>query len=360
MDTGNVAVASPRMILDSLTSCVLALDLELRVIFVNESLAHRLGTEPAACEGRLATELFASIVADVPVRQTPLYRAHALLGSLRVQSREVQCTEGTRVIHWREDSGPLRDSSGQLTGRWFAYHDVSWEKTIDQMKSDFISIASHELRTPMTSIKGAIDLILAGCAGEVSAETLELLGVARLASERMIRLISDLLDLSKIEAGQIGLKPTPLNLAEVVEQCLRSLKVVAAADHITLTLKCPEHFPSIEADSDRIEQVVTNLVYNAIKFSPHDGEVTVELSLDGQWVCCGVADQGCGIKEKDLDRIFGKFQRASSPLRGASTGLGLAISRALILEHGGQIWAESQPGKGSRFVFRLPLPSRQA
>ena len=348
------ATVSPATILDSLTSGILAIDLEGRVTFVNAALAKRLGVDKDACEGRPATELFSSIINGVPVRHTPLYRAQSLPNNARTQSREVQCTDGSQITHLREDSAPLRDASGQLIGRLFAYHDLSWEKTMDQMKSDFISIASHELRTPMTSIKGAIDLILGGCTGGANPETVELLEVARTAGERMIRLINALLDLSKIEAGQIGLKLVPLNVTEAAERCLRTLKPFAAGDQITLTLKTPEDLPLTNADSDRIEQVITNLVSNAIKFSPAQGEVTVELSSDDRWVCCSVSDQGCGIKEEDLDRIFGKFQQAGSPLRGASTGLGLAITRALVMEHGGKIWAESQLGEGSRFIFWLP------
>jgi signal transduction histidine kinase len=341
--------------LDSLTSGILAVDLESRVIFINAALAQRLGVEKDACQGRPAIELFRSVTAGVTLWRMPLYRVHTFLDSPRPQSREVECTDGSQVVHLREDSGPLHDGAGRLVGRIFAYHDLSWEKTIDQMKSDFISIASHELRTPMTSIKGAIDLILGGCTGGASKETAELLEVARSACDRMIRLINDLLDLSKIEAGQIGLKLAPLDLRDVAARSLNSLRLLAASDQITLQLVVPEQFPQTKADEDRIEQVITNLVSNAIKFSPASSEVTVELSVDEQWICCSVADQGCGIKEEDLDRIFGKFQQASSPLRGASTGLGLAITRALVLEHGGKIWAESREGQGSRFVFWLPL-----
>jgi signal transduction histidine kinase len=267
--------------------------------------------------------------------------------------------DGEQIVHLREDSSPLRDSSGRLIGRLFAYHDQSWEKTVDQMKSDFISIASHELRTPMTSIKGGIDLVLKGRTGEISTETAELLEVARTACDRMIRLINDLLDLSKIEAGQIGLKLESLDLRVVAERSLHSLRPLANNDCIRLTLLVPEELPTINADPDRMEQVITNLVSNAIKFSPANSEVIVGLSSDHKGICCSVSDQGSGIKEEDLDRIFGKFQQASMPLRGASTGLGLAITRALVMEHGGKIWAESS-GQGSRFVFWLPLGVRSS
>jgi signal transduction histidine kinase len=179
----------------------------------------------------------------------------------------------------------------------------------------------------------------------------------------MVRLINDILDLSKLEAGQIQIKLHPLYLADAVEQSMRSLKTLAAKDEITLTLECPQELPQVTADRNRIEQVITNLLSNAIKFSPAKGEVRVDLSTDGEWVTCGVSDQGCGIKEEDIERIFGKFQQAGSPQRGTGTGLGLSIAQALITEHKGRIWAESSLGKGSRFVFCLqasPLPRTEA
>ncbi|MBZ5653542.1 MAG: cell wall metabolism sensor histidine kinase WalK [Acidobacteriia bacterium] len=352
------SLSATRMIVDSLTSGILAVDLDMRVLFVNAALAQRLGIQKEACEGKPAQKLFDSVISEVPLRQAPLYRLQDTRASLRAQSREVQCRDGSRLIHLREDSAPLKDESGQLVGRLFAYHDLSWEKTVDQMKSDFISIASHELRTPMTSIKGGIDLILGGCVGEVGGDAVELLQVAQTACDRMIRLINDLLDLSKIEAGQIQLKLEPLNLVEVAERSLRSLKPLATQDQIILKLNVPQDLPSVQADSDPIEQVVTNLVANAMKFSPACGEVCLELSANESWVSCSVSDQGCGIQEADLDRIFGKFQQASSPQRGGGTGLGLAITHALVTEHGGKIWAESQVGHGSRFVFCLPRAAR--
>jgi signal transduction histidine kinase len=252
----------------------------------------------------------------------------------------------------------LREVSGAVTGRLYSYHDLSWEKTIDQMKSEFISIASHELRTPMTSIKGSVDLILGGCTGEINKEALELLEVAHGACDRMIRLINDILDLSKIEARQIKLKLAPIQLGDAVDYSLRSLKSIAEQDGISFKVESSQDLPFVEADRDRIEQVVTNLVFNAIKFSPAKGEITVSLWADDGWVSCSVADQGHGIKEEDLDRIFGKFQQLGSPQRGGGTGLGLAITHALITEHRGKIWVESRVGEGSRFVFRLPKADR--
>lgn len=341
-------------VLDSLTSGVVAVDLESRVIYVNSALARRLAIDRNAYLGKPAAYLFDAVTSGIPPKEAPLYRLDPRRDSERSLSRDVEWMEGGRTAQLREDSSPLLDASGQLVGRLFAYHDLSWEKTVDQMKSEFISIASHELRTPMTSIKGSVDLILAGCAGSVSPEALELLEVAHSACDRMIRLINDILDLSKIEAGQMQLKLSLVDLTDIVENALRSLKTLAGQDNITLRIESAPRVPPVRADRDRLEQVITNLVSNAIKFSPASGEVGVQVYWEQGWVTCAVSDQGRGIEEKDLDRIFGKFQQVGKPVRGGGTGLGLAITHALVSEHKGKIWVESRVGEGSRFVFRLP------
>ena len=351
--------SSSTSILDSLTSGILAVDLDSRVLFVSAALCRRLGIDRDAWLGKPAAGLFGPANPRISAKRSALYRLDPRRDGPKSEYREIEWSDGNRIVHLREDSSPLYDQAGQLTGRLFAYHDLSWEKTIDQMKSEFISVASHELRTPMTSIKGSVDLILGGCVGEVSSEALELLEVAHSACDRMIRLINNILDLSKIEAGQIQLNLEWIDLAIVVERSMRSLNALAGQAGITLKQDFPNGLPPVEADRDRIEQVITNLVSNAIKFSPANGEVEICLSADNGWIRCSVSDQGCGIAEKDLSRIFGKFQQAGLPQRGAGTGLGLAITYALVTEHKGKIWAESRIGEGSRFVFCLPVAVRR-
>ena len=345
-------------IIDSLTSGILAVDKEGRVLFVNLALSRRQGIDPDACVGKRASELFGTLNPRTSIKRSPLHRLRRR-DDMRNMYRDVEWSDGNRIVHLREDSSPLLDKSGHLIGRLFAYHDLSWEKTIDQMKSEFISIASHELRTPMTSLKGSVDLIRGGCAGEVSAEAMDLLEIAHSACNRMIRLINNILDHSKIEAGEIQLNLTSIDLKDVAERSIRNLGPLAAQDGITLNVECSSELPRIEVDEDRIEQVITNLLSNAIKFSPAQGQVSIHLSADNVWVRCSVSDQGCGIEEKDLDRVFGKFQQLASPKRGTGTGLGLAITHALVTEHRGKIWVESRPGEGARFVFCLPIDARR-
>ena len=346
-------------ILDSLTSGILAVDLDNRVLFVSAALCRRLGIDRDDWLGKPAMGLFGAANPHISAKRTALYRLDPRRDGARTEYREIQWTDGNRIVHLREDSSPLYDQAGQLIGRLFGYHDLSWEKTIDQMKSEFISVASHELRTPMTSIKGSVDLILGGGLGEVSPGVLELLEVAQSGCDRMIRLINNILDLSKIEAGQIKLRLELIDLAEVVERSLRSMNALAAQAEITWKPIFPSGLPLVEADKDRMEQVITNLLSNAIKFSPAKGEIEISLSSDNEWVRCSVSDQGCGIAEKDLNRIFGKFQQAGRPQRGTGTGLGLAITYALVTQHKGKIWVDSQVGKGSSFVFCLPVTARR-
>lgn len=347
----------PTEVLDSLASGILALDLENRILFLNRALARRLGVEREQWLGRPLADL-AELVE--PHLSPQVFRERLELpADLRAaRSEELEWRLGNQVLWLREDSGALRDASGRVVGRLLAYHDISREKAIDRMKSEFIAVASHELRTPMTSIKGSVDLILSGFAGEVSTGTQELLEIAQKGCDRLIRLINDILDLAKIEAGQLRLKLVRMDLTEAVERSIRGVKSLADQSEVALRLVRSEDLPVVEADKDRMEQVITNLLSNAIKYSPPKGEVVVELCALDNWLQCSVCDQGCGIPESDLHRVFGKFQQVADAPRKHGTGLGLAISQALVLEHDGRIWVESRVNEGSRFIFRLPtVPS---
>ncbi len=274
-----------------------------------------------------------------------------------VVMREFAIQTGDRTLYLRQDASPWRDGAGKIQGCVFAFHDVSREKAIDRMKTEFISVASHELRTPMTSIKGSIDLVLSGFAGQICPETQELMEIAHKSCDRLIRLINDILDLAKIEAGQVKLKKTLLDLTDPVERSIRGVKSYADQVAVKIVFQRPDAVPAVNADKDRIEQVVTNLLSNAIKFSPENGQITVDLCTGGAWIECSVRDQGCGIAEQDLEKVFGKFQQVGDSPRKGGTGLGLAIAQGLVQEHGGKIWVESKVNEGSRFVFRLPVAS---
>lgn len=230
-------------------------------------------------------------------------------------------------------------------------------RAMDRVKSEFIATVSHELRTPMTAIKGSLGLALAGAAGGLDGDLRELLTIAQNNSDRLIRLINDILDLSRIDAGKLSLRLGPVDLAAVARRSVRELDALAAQRQVRVALDLPGGLPPVLADADRIGQVLVNLLSNALKFTDNGGKVRVSAEQSGDWVTMRVADTGIGIPHAHLKAIFERFHRVDNAAsrRTGGTGLGLAICQAIVAEHGGRIWAESEPGKGSTFSFTLPV-----
>jgi PAS domain S-box-containing protein len=237
---------------------------------------------------------------------------------------------------------------------------------VERMKSEFVSTVSHELRTPLTSIRGSLGLIEGGVMGELPAPALDMVRIARSNTERLIRLINDMLDLEKIEAGKLELHLQRLDAAELLHATLAALEGVAGAARVRLVAEAAPGL-LVRGDRDRLQQVLTNLVSNAVKFSPEGGEVRAralpeEGAHGAQAMRFEVVDQGPGIPEAARGRLFGKFQQLdSSDTRSkGGTGLGLAISQAIVAQHGSRIEVESPPGRGATFRFRLPREASPA
>jgi signal transduction histidine kinase len=342
-------------VLDSVPGGVLAVDNAGRIVHLSHGFAGIFRVPTTDWIGRQLSELARHFQPALSSAEDHFDFAGWAAQPDARRSRELKLARGDSIIYLREDSGPWRGAAGAIIGRVFAYHDISREKAIDQMKSDFIGTASHELRTPMTSIKGAIDLVLSGFAGDVAKETRELLSIGQKNCERLIRLVNEILDIAKIEAGKIKLKLESSDPSVPVEDAVRAVASFAGQHGVKVVMERPDSVPPAMLDKDRIEQVVINLLSNAIKFSPDNGTVRVRISCEGPWFQCSVIDQGCGIAEPDLPKVFGKFQQVGDSPRMGGSGLGLAIARGLVGEHGGRIWVESQLGCGSCFSFRIPL-----
>ncbi len=228
---------------------------------------------------------------------------------------------------------------------------------LDRAKSEFVSIASHELRTPLTSIKGSLGLLSNDIVGTLDVESKEMVLVAEQETDRLVRLINDMLDLAKIESRSLTLKKDWLILNELLKKTALGLKGFATAADVNIVVQCHDDSCEVEIDSDRIQQVLTNLISNAIKYSPDKGIVRIVSVLNQQGlveIC--VTDQGPGISADNQNLIFEKFRQAtdSSNHLVKGTGLGLAISKALIAEHNGDIGVRSKDGEGSTFFFTLP------
>jgi len=261
-------------------------------------------------------------------------------------------------------TAPVAGEDGSETiGRIIALRDITRERELDKMKTDFISVVSHELRTPLTSLKGYTDLLLSGAAGETTELQAEFLGIIQLSTTRLSNLINDILDISRIESGTLQIKHEPIDYQKIVADTLRLMKAAADAKQIRLDSALPEFIPPVRGDADKVTQVLTNLVSNALKYTPEGGWVKVSLELSGEaGVTTCVADSGIGVTPEDQKKLFQKFFRAdnSSTREAGGTGLGLVIAKTLVELMGGAIWLESEPnqsepGHGSRFYFTLPL-----
>jgi signal transduction histidine kinase len=237
-------------------------------------------------------------------------------------------------------------------------------KTLDETKDDFISMASHQLRTPLTSVKGYLSMVLEEDAGKLTKMQREMLGQAFLSSQRMVYLIADLLNVSRLKTGKFIIETAPVNLADVVEQELVQLEETAAARSLTLQYDKPDHFPEIMLDETKIRQVIMNFADNAIYYTPAGGRITVQLLDKGSTVEFRVVDTGIGVPRNEQPHLFTKFYRAGNArqARPDGTGLGLFMAKKVVLAQGGSLLFESKEGKGSTFGFvfskaRVAVPS---
>jgi signal transduction histidine kinase len=228
-------------------------------------------------------------------------------------------------------------------------------KALDRSKSEFLSIASHEVRTPLTVMKSSLDILVNTGQFSYSTDQRQLIAFCQESVERLIRLVKDILDVSKIEAGVLRVQFMPTSLNELVEKCLFWVPQLPGGQGIEVEARLPASPAMVSADPNRITQVLENLISNALKFSKPGGKVTIELREHEREVEVVVSDQGKGIATEDLERIFGKFYQVeeSATREQGGTGLGLAICKGIIAAHRGRIWAESELGRGSRFHFTL-------
>lgn len=226
-----------------------------------------------------------------------------------------------------------------------------------QAKTDFISFVSHELKQPMTAIKGYTDLLVKGLAGDLTEAQRSFLEVIRSNVNRMDTMVQELLDISRIEAGRLRLEIGQVALREAVEEAVRVIRQEVEAKRQTLEVDIAEPLPPVRADRNRVVQILTNLLSNAYKYTPEEGRIRVTVQPNGEFVVCSVSDTGIGIAPEEQEQLFTKFFRSQhSAVRNVpGTGLGLVITKNLVELQGGQIWVESEPGKGSTFTFTLPV-----
>ncbi len=283
--------------------------------------------------------------------------ARALAGeSVINQELEIHHPDG-RVFPILASGAPLRNDLGHVAGAVVAFQDISRLREVDRMKSEFVSVVSHELRTPLTSIRGSVQLLLDDPYAVADPEHKQLLQIALNNCERLVRIINDILDVAKIESGNITLHRKPVNVADIVRQSIQVVEGPARAAQVAIDARLPARLRPVMVDPDRIVQALVNLLSNAVKFAPQGSTIAITAAGSDSMITLAVSDQGEGIAPENLHRLFQKFQQvdSSSSRRKGGTGLGLAITKSLVEQHGGRIHVDSEVTKGTRFSFTLPV-----
>jgi two-component system phosphate regulon sensor histidine kinase PhoR len=341
--------------LTSMVEGVMVLDYRGRVLQVNPALERMFGVTRAETRGRQVSELF---------RHPELNQLVSNVLASRVgQEDEIVLAPSGRCLHIEASvAGGQQDNEACVV---LVFHDITELRRLENIRKDFVANVSHELRTPLTSIKGYVEALLDG--GRDDPDTsVRFLDIILKQSDRLNLILEDLLQLSKIESGQVQFKREPLHIGSVVERTIAMIKPLADKKHHRLIAQVSSDLPLVNGDQERLVQVLANLVDNAIKYTPEGGQITVTASRipvtenrtepqqDG--IELSVADTGIGIPEQDRPRVFERFYRVdkarSRELGG--TGLGLAIVKHIVEGHGGQVWVEGNRPTGSRFVVWLP------
>jgi two-component system phosphate regulon sensor histidine kinase PhoR len=262
----------------------------------------------------------------------------------------------SREMFLRAHTAPVRNDLGEIMGSVTVLQDISYLKELDKMKSEFIAMVAHELRSPIATVEQQLTVIIGGMAGELNEKQQQMMTRAKERARSVLTLIKDLLDFSKIEAGKMVQYKEPLSLAEVIPRVVEVMKADAAGKDIRIEILHPLSGSIIQADQNSMEGIFNNLISNAIKYTPDGGRVTIGLDDDEGFVRVSVTDTGIGIKDEDIPRIFDKFYRvkSSDTRQIVGTGLGLSIVKSIVDAHMGTISVESTEGKGTTFSILLP------
>jgi two-component system sensor histidine kinase VicK len=252
---------------------------------------------------------------------------------------------------------PIMRKEEQI-GTLIVLHNITREKMIERMKTEFVSLAAHQLRTPLSAIKWTLRMLLDGDLGKITEEQKDFIEKTYKSNERMINLINDLLDVTRIEEGKYLYKPVLANLEAVIQFVVNSYEEEIERKKIKLEFKKPKKkLPQVKGDVEKIGLVIQNLLDNAIKYTPPDGEVTISLKSGKKEIEFSIKDTGVGIPKDQQERVFTKFFRGANVIRMETegSGLGLFINKNIIEAHGGKIWFKSEKGKGTTFYFTLPV-----
>jgi len=345
-----------KLILQSIADGVYTVDRSLRILTFNPAAERITGWPATQARGQLCSAVFQDMDGDGASHHTRLIQ-QALESGHPVSSGQdepaIRSLNG-RKIFLSSSAAPLLNREGTVVGAVVAFRDVSAEREFDQLKSDFISLVSHELRSPLTSISASVELMLESPHDQSLLQ--EMLTIVHSQSQNLIQFVEDILDISQIEAGQIKVRQEPVTLLPTLRKIVRDFQ--KQTNQHRLMIKSPDQIPFVLADRGKVEMVINNLIKNAIKYSPDGGRILVEIldPMNGE-IVVNVIDEGIGIPPEHLEKIFDRFYRVDTgdDRKIYGHGLGLHISKQLVELQGGRIWVRSKEGQGSCFSFCLPV-----
>lgn len=335
---------------------VLVVDTESKLLLINPVATRALGlTGPALglpIDNALAADELITLLNETAVAGRFLMRELPLATAGTASDGQPRTFQALAAPIYR-----ATELGEQIGGVVVVLRDITAQKELERMKSNFLSVISHELKTPLHSIKGFVDIILMGKTGPVTELQRDFLGTVQEQTGHLQRLIEDLLEFSRLESGQIKLRPVPLPPNELVALVVEKLQPLAERKNLHLTVALPANLPDFEVDPMRMEQVLTNLVENAIKFTPDNGEVQVRGWAREDMIELAVVDSGIGVPVGERERIFERFYQVdnSARRRYKGTGLGLTICKHIVTQHGGRIWVDGGAAGGSEFHILVPL-----
>ena len=356
-----------RVFMETATDLMAITDKGGKYTYVNDSMARTLGYSKEELIGMHVTQVLKREAVEKDFKPNwdkfVINREISLETTfLTKEGKEICCEIKTLAVY---------DSDGNYVGSRAVHRDITERKRMEQelvektaqaeaasqYKSEFLAHMSHELRTPLNVIIGFSELMLDGVPGKVNEEQKQCLSDVLTSSQHLLSVINEVLDLAKIESGEVELKLSNIRLTGVIQSLRNEMMPILTAKKQSLEVNVEEGLPMVRADRNRVRQVLLNLLSNASKFTPESGKLKVEAVRENNWCRISVVDNGIGIKKDDQERIFEQFSQLDSNLtkEEGGTGLGLAIVKQIIEKHGGRIWVESEYGNGSRFTFTLPL-----
>jgi signal transduction histidine kinase/GAF domain-containing protein len=357
-----IEVDKTKTIVEGIADGVMVFDADHKVIMVNPAAERMLDLPVPIVSGRDMRDLIgeADEAFDQEATLTVLTVLSALVGSQERLEAGEPLTQTRFQIEERTIAASFTSVALTEEGPFnvvAVFRDITKEAEIGRMKSEFLSMAAHELRAPMTSIKGYSDMLLLGLTGEYDQRQKQFLDTIKANVDRVMEMVSEFSEISRLETGALRLDAKPLHIDDLVSEVVVSSRPQIEAKEIALALEVPPDLPEVWGDRTRVIQILTNLVTNAYKYTPEGGQIAITAHCVDDSMQVDIADTGIGIAPQDQERLFTRFFRADHPevRRVAGTGLGLSITRSIVEMHGGRIWLESKLGEGSIFSFTLPL-----